>query len=124
MARVIPGRSASFHKPVPARGLLAIGDAATFIDPFTASGILLALQSGKLAAESIVSNFPDPVGIGAEYRKRYAAAFNERLKVSSILRHAFMAPAAAEIALTVLGSSERALRHLASATRSGNPAGA
>src|SRR4029079_15893701 len=43
---------------VPAPGLLAIGDAASFIDPFTGSGMLTALESGQLAAESIVKNMP------------------------------------------------------------------
>lgn len=38
---------------VPARGLLAVGDAASFIDPFTGSGMLMALESATLAAEVI-----------------------------------------------------------------------
>ncbi len=37
----------------PEEGLLTIGDAASFIDPFTGSGMLMALESGKLAAEVI-----------------------------------------------------------------------
>jgi len=37
----------------PAKGLLAIGDAASFIDPFTGSGMLMALESGDLAARVI-----------------------------------------------------------------------
>ena len=34
-------------------GLLTIGDAAAFIDPFTGSGMLLAFESAKFAAESV-----------------------------------------------------------------------
>lgn len=37
----------------PARGLLAVGDAASFIDPFTGSGMLMALESATLAAEVV-----------------------------------------------------------------------
>ena len=35
----------------PADGLLTVGDAAAFIDPFTGSGMLMALESGQIAAE-------------------------------------------------------------------------
>ncbi|HKC65104.1 MAG TPA: FAD-dependent oxidoreductase, partial [Pyrinomonadaceae bacterium] len=38
---------------VPACGLLAVGDAASFIDPFTGSGMLMALESGELAAQCV-----------------------------------------------------------------------
>jgi flavin-dependent dehydrogenase len=37
----------------PASGLLAVGDAASFIDPFTGSGMLMALESGELAATTV-----------------------------------------------------------------------
>src|SRR6185503_10330779 len=40
----------------PANGLLTIGDAASFIDPFTGSGMLMALESGELAAGAILKN--------------------------------------------------------------------
>jgi hypothetical protein len=33
--------------PSPANGLLAIGDSAAFIDPFTGSGMLMAFESGE-----------------------------------------------------------------------------
>ncbi|MCA1817127.1 MAG: NAD(P)/FAD-dependent oxidoreductase, partial [Acidobacteria bacterium] len=42
----------------PAPGLLAVGDAASFIDPFTGSGMLMALESGALAAEVIARHLP------------------------------------------------------------------
>jgi menaquinone-9 beta-reductase len=41
------------HAVTPAPGLLSIGDAASFIDPFTGSGMLMALESGELAADVI-----------------------------------------------------------------------
>ena len=42
------------QQPSPANGLLAIGDSAAFIDPFTGSGMLMAFESGELAADVIV----------------------------------------------------------------------
>src|ERR1043166_7827755 len=41
------------HSLQPARGLLTIGDAASFIDPFTGSGMLMALESGELISSAI-----------------------------------------------------------------------
>jgi menaquinone-9 beta-reductase len=37
-------------------GVLAIGDAAGMIDPFTGTGIQIALRSGELAAESVIES--------------------------------------------------------------------
>lgn len=37
-------------------GILAIGDAAGMIDPFTGTGIQIALRSGELAAESVIES--------------------------------------------------------------------
>src|SRR3989440_8849423 len=62
----------------PACGLIAIGDAASFIDPFTGSGVLMALESGELAAQSIArwlaETFRDekPKLLAAGYRPRYS----------------------------------------------------
>ena len=42
------------QRPSPAKGLLAIGDSAAFIDPFTGSGMLMAFESGELAADVII----------------------------------------------------------------------
>ena len=44
------------QRPNPAKGLLAIGDSAAFIDPFTGSGMLMAFESGELVAETIISH--------------------------------------------------------------------
>jgi flavin-dependent dehydrogenase len=43
-----------FHPPEPFReGILRVGDAAAFVDPFVGDGISLALRSGRLAAQSL-----------------------------------------------------------------------
>ena len=38
-------------KPIPCGGLLAVGDAMGFIDPFTGEGIYLSLRSSEIAVE-------------------------------------------------------------------------
>ena len=102
----------------PAPGLLSIGDAAGFIDPFTGSGILLALQSSRIVAEVIddlgCSNFPALV---REYKIRYRSAFDRRLGVSSLVRRVAFVPFFADVVVNCLSLSERLTRYLAKATR-------
>jgi flavin-dependent dehydrogenase len=131
--------------PAPAPGLIAAGDAAAFIDPFTGSGMLMALEGGELAAESILraldstrphdarrsteNAHPTPHDSGAdaydslarEYRAAYDERFGARLRLCGVLRRAAFAPSAfAELAVIALGASERLRRGLARATRGGS----
>jgi len=106
----------------PAEGLLAIGDAAAFIDPFTGSGILLALENAKVAAEVIVNQMSKPFGsLADEYARRYRSAFDHRLRISSVVRAAAFAPFLAEIVVRTLSLSEWLTRRLARATRRAEP---
>ena len=66
-----------FRSPQPERdGVLMVGDAAGFVDPFVGDGISLALRSGSLAAQCLNSFFsgeaslPDAVG-------RYSQAYKD-----------------------------------------------
>ena len=105
---------------VPAEGLLTIGDAAAFIDPFTGSGILLALESAKIAAEAITNHLTkssDFHVLADEYRRKYASAFDSRLRVCSMLRHAAFVPFLAETTILLLSRSLRLRRRIARATR-------
>lgn len=110
-------------KLIPAEGLLTIGDAAAFIDPFTGSGMLLALESAKIAADAIVRVLPNldtSVGFRSlmhEYQKQYSATFDSRLRVCSWLRHIAFVPFLAEATITALSLSERFRRRLVKATR-------
>lgn len=107
----------------PADGLLSIGDAAAFIDPFTGSGMLMALESGQVAAETIVRHLPALRQGGLfdsltnQYRAEYATRFNSRLQVSGLLRRAAFVPGLAEAAILLCGTSSRLRRKLARATR-------
>ena len=107
----------------PVNGLLAIGDAASFIDPFTGSGMLMALESGELAAQAIAEFLNQSPGsssldqLRTAYTDRYRRTFNSRLTVSSLLRKAAFVPGLAESAIAFFGASEHLRRKLAQATR-------
>ncbi|HEV2860381.1 MAG TPA: NAD(P)/FAD-dependent oxidoreductase [Pyrinomonadaceae bacterium] len=110
------------HSPVPAPGLLAVGDAAAFIDPFTGSGMLMALESGRLAARAVSAWLPaggaDFASLARDYAGAYASRFDSRLRVCGALRRAaFAPPALAEFAVRALGASRGVRRRLARATR-------
>src|SRR5215207_2809532 len=113
------------HEPAPFEGLLAVGDAAAFIDPFTGSGMLMALEGGELAARA-VSNWLARGGgefdeIARDYRRAYASRFDARLRLCGLLRRAALAPTAlAEVSVVALNASARLRRRLARSTRRGS----
>ncbi|HWP53972.1 MAG TPA: FAD-dependent monooxygenase [Pyrinomonadaceae bacterium] len=107
----------------PAEGFLTVGDAASFIDPFTGSGMLMALESGELAA-SAIGNYLDADGespnlnaLRLNYAAAYQRVFDSRLKVCSLLRKAAFVPGFAGLAIRFFGASNRIRRRLAQATR-------
>jgi flavin-dependent dehydrogenase len=108
---------------VPAKGLLAIGDAAAFIDPFTGSGMLMALESGQAAARIIIRHLAllrQQAGfesMGKDYQAEYLRRFQSRLRVSGLLRRAAFVPHLDEAAILLFGTSSRLRRKLARATR-------
>lgn len=114
---------------IPADGLMAVGDAASFIDPFTGSGMLMALESGELAAEVInrhlhelrltrtLSRDETFKALAVDYRNLYGERFNARLRVCQLLRRAAFVPRFAEAGIRIMSASSRMRRHLARATR-------
>jgi flavin-dependent dehydrogenase len=115
------------HAVTPAPGLILIGDAASFIDPFTGSGMLMALESGELAAGVIgdhLQALSSGSGVGdleARYRAAYKNRFDSRLRTCSMIRRAAFVPGLAQLAIGVFGASERLRRRVSRATRSGAP---
>ncbi|MGI8837629.1 MAG: NAD(P)/FAD-dependent oxidoreductase [Pyrinomonadaceae bacterium] len=107
----------------PANGLLTIGDAAGFIDPFTGSGMLMALESGFVVAETIKAHLGSAADaqtirlVAKEYEREYTRTFDSRLRVSGLLRRAAFVPHLAEGAILVFGASAKLRRKLARATR-------
>ncbi|HEY2963984.1 MAG TPA: NAD(P)/FAD-dependent oxidoreductase [Pyrinomonadaceae bacterium] len=108
------------QSPAPAKGLLAIGDAAAFIDPFTGSGMLMALESGELAADVIVRHRDklSAASLAADYVDSYRKKFDSRLKICSLLRRAAFHPRLTELGTAIFGASERFRNRVARATRS------
>src|SRR6185436_12195864 len=107
----------------PAEGLLTVGDAASFIDPFTGSGMLMALESGELASTAI-GNYLNPDGaspnlsaLRVNYSAAYQQVFDSRLQVCSLLRKAAFVPGLAALAIRFFGASNQIRRRLAQATR-------
>jgi flavin-dependent dehydrogenase len=108
---------------VPAANLLTIGDAASFIDPFTGSGMLMALESGELAAQTVARHLPalrrnerfDDAAF--HYSTLYNQVFGARLRVCALMRRAAFVPRLAETLIFALGASAPARRYLARRTR-------
>jgi flavin-dependent dehydrogenase len=108
------------QKPSPAKGLLTIGDSAAFIDPFTGSGMLMALESGELVAEVIVryQEKLNSESLTTEYANEYIRKFDSRLRISGWLRRAAFNPRLAGLGIAVCGASKHFRSRIARATRS------
>jgi flavin-dependent dehydrogenase len=106
------------QRPNPAKGLLAIGDSAAFIDPFTGSGMLMAFESGELAAEVIIRHRNDLAAAESEYASEYVRKFDSRLRICGLLRRAAFKPRLAGCAIAIVGASEQLKSKIVRATRS------
>lgn len=102
-------------------GALTIGDAGAFIDPFTGSGILLALTSGELAAEvihqAISEGITNAEAIIHRYEARHRANFGLRYRISSMLRNLAFRPTARTALVSVLSRHQSLMRLVALGTR-------
>jgi flavin-dependent dehydrogenase len=124
-----------------ARGsVIAIGDASGMIDPFTGTGIQMALRTGEIAAEAIVKTMGrvqvngtgeerlagQPVqstvldSVLADYARRYEGEFHSRMRAAGLLRAAAFSPATASVVASVLTRIPRLTNLVMRATRSGN----
>jgi len=101
-----------------ADNLSAVGDAAAFIDPFTGSGMLMALESSALLAEAVVAHAHDASAIARVYSSSYDRVFSRRLRVCSYLRRAAFVPLVPTLAISFFNFSKRGRSFLASSTRS------
>jgi len=110
------------QQPSPANGLLAIGDSAAFIDPFTGSGMLMAFESGELVAEVIVRHRDKLTTneLCANYAAEYAQKFDSRLRICGWLRRLAFRPRLAGLGIAICGASNSFRNRIARATRSSN----
>lgn len=104
--------------PSPATGLLAIGDSAAFIDPFTGSGMLMAFESGELAAEVISRHKDNLEAVEAAYAAEYRRKFDSRLRICGLLRRAAFKPRLAGLCIAIVGASTQLKSKIVRATRS------
>ena len=103
----------------PAANVFTAGDAAAFIDPFTGSGMLLALESAEVLSESISINRLTPKKIASTYNNWFDQKFLTRLRVCGLIRNAAYLPRAATLMITLLSSSRTARELLTRTTRQG-----
>ncbi len=106
------------NEPPNAVNLFSIGDAAAFIDPFTGSGMLMALESSALLASAIAAYPFSPARIAAEYHAEHHKLFGRRLRVCSILRRAAFLPVIPSAVIGFLRLSKLSRNYLAGSTRS------
>src|SRR6266849_2705420 len=102
-----------FRHPQPERdGVLMVGDAAGFVDPFVGDGISIALRSGSLAARCLAPFFagetslPDAVG---RYREIYRQSLLPVFRASSRIRRMLVLPTSVRRPLLFLLESSPAI---------------
>jgi flavin-dependent dehydrogenase len=71
---LVTGPFAAWSRRVAGPGVLLVGDAADFFDPFTGEGICSALRGGEVAAEAASQALAQPGVVTAGRLGDYAAA--------------------------------------------------
>ncbi|MGQ0540630.1 MAG: NAD(P)/FAD-dependent oxidoreductase [Blastocatellia bacterium] len=100
-----------------APNIFAVGDSAAFVDPFTGSGMLMALESSQVLASCIYLQYADLEKLNFDYAAKYNARFRMRLLVCSWLRNAAFSERSARAVITAAGYSDRIRESVAAATR-------
>ncbi|HUF04834.1 MAG TPA: FAD-dependent monooxygenase [Aridibacter sp.] len=117
LAVAVRGFGARELNPVP--NLFAVGDSAAFIDPFTGSGMLMALESSELLAGALRSG--DLRTAAERYAGSHRTRFRTRLRICAVMRRLSFSPRLASFAVYAAGLSSGFRRKIASATRKGVP---
>jgi flavin-dependent dehydrogenase len=99
-------------------GLVTVGDSTAFVDPFTGSGMLMAIESARLLADIISRYGMDRERINTLYPDAYRKLFSSRLKTSGIIRAVAYEPLFSTAAVRLLSCSERLRILLTRRTRS------
>ncbi len=126
------------HRRLSQRGVIAIGDASGMIDPFTGTGIQIALRTGEIAAESIIEEIEKlqesangngkQISTNAQllvnsviesYTARYENEFGHRMRIAGILRIVAFSPFAANLLARVFVRVPSLARLVLRATRTG-----
>ncbi|HYE73978.1 MAG TPA: hypothetical protein VEF04_11640, partial [Blastocatellia bacterium] len=104
-------------------GVLSIGDAGAFIDPFTGSGMLMAMHSAELVSQVVQQVLRDSGTLNSNqviqlYHSRHRAEFGWRLRVAAGLRALAFKPRARNMLATLLTRNQSLARFMAQSTRS------
>ncbi len=111
-----------FREPQPERdGMVMVGDAAAFVDPFVGDGISLALRSGSLAGQCLIPFLTGRASL-AEAAREYREAYGRRLgpvfrTSSNIRRMLSLPPSVRAPILRLLEKSPAITSYLVSKTR-------
>lgn len=107
-----------------APGVLLVGDAAKFYDPFTGEGVYMALLDARLAAETIDAALRQgglTQGLLRRHARQRRRQLGLRYAVQSLIQRILACPRAADMAARVLASqegvAERLLEFLGGARR-------
>jgi flavin-dependent dehydrogenase len=103
----------------PAGNLLSVGDAGAFIDPFTGSGMLMALESAEIMADCIINGTGNYADLGFEYVAKHRQTFAKRLRISAIMRRISFSKHVASFVFNGLRLSSPVRLAVAKATRLG-----
>ncbi len=94
---LVTGPFASSSRSSVADGVLLVGDAADFFDPFTGEGIWSALRGAELAAETLDHALRRPGAITASSLRRYRTlrrrAFLGKWVIERLIGYGMLAPA-------------------------------
>jgi flavin-dependent dehydrogenase len=113
----VPVSLYGFGRRITADNLMYVGDAGAFIDPFTGSGILMALESARRAADCLAAAdliIPKALRL---YGARSRLEFGPRLLAASILRRAAFSQIWSSAAISLAGRFGHLRRFLAHSTR-------
>jgi len=111
-----------FRTPVPEiGGILMVGDAAGFVDPFVGDGISLALRSGALAAKCLGPVFAEQASLSeaaSQYRESYRESLLPVFRASSKIRQMLKLPRPVrKPLLTILENAPAIARYAVRKTR-------
>ena len=102
--------------------LISIGDAAAFIDPFTGSGMLMALESSEILAKLIPQKLDNgrselDCSLKRKFEKTNKRDTKRRLQVCSVMNCLSFSPRLAGLAISAASRNSTLFRHFASLTR-------
>ena len=126
------------QRRLSSNGIIAVGDASGMIDPFTGTGLQMALRTGEITADAISesscdrglktdrADVDDQLQIIASaierYRSAYKTEFNNRMRAAGLLRSIAFSPQAAGIVASLLARTPRLTDLMLRSTRSGSGA--